>query len=60
MKKKRHVGQERPPMHTESVAVRRELAEAYSRQADNPKLTRRERETFARMGAAWRASLSEK
>lgn len=59
MKKKRTSGQERPPMHTEPVAVRRELAEAYRRQADNRKWTRGERQSFARMGEAWAASLDE-
>ena len=50
----------RPPMHAESLTVRRKLAEAYRRQARNPKLKRRERETFARMGDAWQGTLDER
>ena len=49
----------RPPMHTEPPAVRRKLAEAYRRQAGNPKLNRRDREAFARMSDAWQATLDE-
>jgi hypothetical protein len=50
----------RPPMHTEPLAVRRKLAEAYRQQADNPKLKRREREAFARLAEQWAATLDEK
>ncbi len=50
----------RPTMHTEPLAVRRKLAEAYRRQSSNPKLSRKERRTFASMADAWEATLDEK
>ena len=50
----------RPTMHTEPLAVRRKMVEAYRREANNPKWKRREREAFARLAETWAATLDEK
>lgn len=50
----------RPTMHTEPLAVRRKLAEAFAKQAKDPRHTSQERAEFARMADAWRATLDEK
>ncbi|MDD4891147.1 MAG: hypothetical protein PHU85_14595 [Phycisphaerae bacterium] len=52
--------QDRPPMHTEPLAVRRTLADEYHRQASNPRLTTRDRAAFAKLADAWRATLDER
>ena len=57
---KRNRQPDRPTMHVEPLAVRRKLADEYRRQADNPKLTRRERADFAKLADAWQATLAEK
>jgi hypothetical protein len=48
-----------PRMHVLSRAVRAKLAEAYAKEAKNLKWTDAELAEFARMAAAWEASLSQ-
>ena len=52
--------QNRPPMHTEPLAVRRKLAAQYAKMAEDTHHTKAERADFARIAERWRATLDEK
>ena len=45
------------PTHTEPERVRRKLAEAYRKEAGNPRRKKAERVTFLRMAEAWERTL---
>jgi hypothetical protein len=46
-----------PPQHAEPEHVRRKLAEAYRKEAGNPRRKKAERTTFLRMAESWERTL---
>jgi len=48
-----------PKMHVEPEAVRRKLAEAYRKEADNRRWTKKERAAFLAMAESWERTLKK-
>ena len=50
---------EKPKMHVETETVRRKLAEAYRKEANNRRWTKKERAAFLAMAESWKRTLKK-